>query len=80
MSRLYIKGTSKNPVDMVVMLNNQPLTRLKSLKLELDEDNNRLVHVSFYPSSIEVNAEVKEVKEIEEKPKKVTRKKRGVSK
>lgn len=72
MSRLYIKGTSKKLEDMVVMLNNQPLTRLKTLKLELDENNNRVAHISFYPASIEANVETEVV---EEQPKKRTKSK-----
>ena len=81
MSKLYIKGTSKSLSDMVVMLNDQPLTRLKSLKLELDENNNRVAHLTFYPSSVEANVEVTEVKEAASKQKKTAKaKKKGVSK
>ena len=70
MSKLYIKGPNKDTKDMVVRLNNQPLTRLKSLRLELDEENKNIVHLSFYPSAIEVNTEVEEkTEETKEKPK-----------
>lgn len=81
MSKLYIKATSKNLSDTVVLLNDQPLTRLKSLKLELDENNNRVAHLVFYPSVVEGNVEVTEIIEEEPKPKKATKaKKKGVSK
>jgi hypothetical protein len=69
LSKLYIKGTNKNTKDMVVLLNNQPLTRLKSLQLELDEHNNSIVHLSFYPSVIEVNTEVEAKEETPVAPK-----------
>jgi hypothetical protein len=72
MSRLYIKGTTAKLEDMVVMLNNQPLTRLKTLKLELDENNNRVAHISFYPSSVEANVDAEVIEEL---PKKRTKSK-----
>jgi len=80
MTKLYIKAANKNLKDAVVLLNNQPITRLKSLKLELDEDNNRIAHLTFYPSAIDANVTGVELKEEPKTQKTTTRKKKGVSK
>jgi len=79
---------------MVVMLNNQPLTRLKSLRLDLDENNDNVVYLAFYPSALEINTEAEEIEiteydkindytEDQPKKKKTTKRKtksKGVSK
>lgn len=71
MSKLYIKSTNGKLQNAQVMLNNQPLDRLKKLELKMDETGNTVAVVEFVPKAVEVKTEA-EVQEntAAEEPKK----------
>lgn len=69
MSKLYIKSVNGKLENAVVMLNNQPLDRVKKLELKMDDQGNTVAVVEFVPKAVEVKTEA-EVWEGKEPPKK----------
>jgi hypothetical protein len=70
-SKLYIKSVNGKLENAVVMLNNQPLDRLKKLELKMDDQGNTVAVVEFVPKAVEVKSSAK----VQEKEKKSSSKK-----